>query len=79
MPEPQPERPRDAGVPESEPAELGQLEGASLLANDARARLRADGFDDNEIGIWADAFIAQRGSGSVDEFVEWIARQERPG
>jgi hypothetical protein len=41
---------RDAGVPEVEPAVLGQYEGASLLANDARERLRADGFTDSQIG-----------------------------
>ena len=76
MPEPTPERPRDAGVPEIEPAELGQYEGASLLANDARERLRADGFTDSQIERWAETFIAERSSGTADEFVAWIVEQE---
>jgi len=76
MPEPTPERPRDAGVRETEPAELGQYEGASLLANDARERLRADGFTDSQIERWAETYIAERSSGSADEFVAWIIEQE---
>jgi hypothetical protein len=76
MEKPIPERPRDAGVAEAEPAELGQQEGAQLLANDAREQLRADGLNDDQIGRWAEAFIATRGSGEVDEFVAWIADEE---
>jgi hypothetical protein len=78
MPEPTPERPRDAGVAETEPEELGQHEGASLLANEARARLKADGFTEAEIESWAETFIADEGSGTVEEFVAWIAEQEKP-
>jgi len=77
MPEPTPERPYEAGVPETEPAELGQEESAQLLANDARSRLHADGFTDEEIAAWAATFVADVGVGSVDEFVAWIAQQER--
>jgi hypothetical protein len=78
MPEPTPERPRDAGVAETEPEELGQHEGVGLLANDARRRLEADGFTESEIQRWAEAFIAERGSGTADDFVAWIAEQEKP-
>jgi len=77
MATPVPERPRDVGIEESKPDELGQFEGARLLANDARAQLRDTGFDDDEIDAWADRFIAERGSGTVDEFVAWIGREER--
>ncbi len=35
MPEPTPELPGDANVPEEEPEELGQHEAVNLLANDA--------------------------------------------
>jgi hypothetical protein len=77
MPEPIPERPADAGVAESEPVELGQQESVQLLANDARERLHADGFSDAEIESWAETFIAERSSGSADEFVAWIASRER--
>jgi hypothetical protein len=76
MPEPTPESPRDAGVAETGPDELGQHESASLLANEARERLRADGFTDSQIGRWAETFIAERGSGDADEFVAWIIEQE---
>ncbi|HLM16641.1 MAG TPA: hypothetical protein VK549_02390 [Acidimicrobiia bacterium] len=78
MPEPEPEplKPREVGVPEEEP-ELAQIEGARTLGNDARERLHADGFDDAQIDAWAETFIAEVSSGTVDEFVAWIARQER--
>ena len=76
MPEPEPLKPEDVGVPEEVP-ELAEIEGARLLGNDARERLHADGFDDAEIDAWAETFIAEKSSGTVDEFVAWIAQQER--
>lgn len=78
MPEPEPANPEDVGVPEEIP-ELMQIEGARTLGNDARERLRADGFDDQQIDAWAETFIAEVGSGTVDEFVAWIAREEHGG
>jgi hypothetical protein len=77
--EPVPERPADAGVAEEIPAELGQIEGARLLGNDARDRLRADGFTDQQIDEWAETYVAENGGGEVDEFVAWIGEQERRG
>lgn len=79
MPEPIPESPRDAGVHEGEPEELGQQETAHLIANDARDHLHGDGFSDAQIDTWAEAFVAERGAGGTGEFVTWIARQERGG
>jgi hypothetical protein len=76
MPEPEPATPEDVGVAEEVP-ELPQIEGARLLGNDARERLRGDGFDDQQIDAWAETFIAEVGSGTVEQFVEWIRRQER--
>ena len=76
MPEPIPEDPDEAGVEEKVP-DLPNIEGARLLGNDARERLHADGFDDEQIDAWAETFIAEVSSGTVDQFVEWIARQER--
>ncbi len=75
MPEPEPSKPEDVGVPEEVP-ELSQIEGARILGNDARERLHADGFDDAQIDAWAETFIAEVSSGTVDEFVAWIAQQE---
>ncbi len=71
-----PERPRDAGVPEEIPEELGAIEGARTLGNEARGRLRRDGFTDTQIDEWAESFIAEVGAGSVDDFVDWISRKE---
>jgi hypothetical protein len=78
MPEPEPTSPADVGVPEEVP-ELSQIEGARLLGNDARERLHADGFDDAQIDEWAETFIAEVSSGTVDQFVAWISRRERDG
>jgi hypothetical protein len=76
--EPVPVKPEEVGVAEEVP-ELMQIEGARTLGNDARERLHADGFDDQQIDAWAETFIAEVGSGTVDQFVAWIARQERGG
>jgi len=77
MPEPEPSKPEDVGIAEETP-ELMQIEGARTLGNDARERLHADGFTDAQIDAWAETFIAEVSSGSVDEFVAWIAAQEHP-
>jgi hypothetical protein len=75
MPEPEPNSPADVGVTEEVP-ELSAIEGARTLGNDARERLYADGFDDAQIDAWAETFIAEVGSGTVEEFVVWITRQQ---
>ena len=78
MPEPSPNRrrdPADVGVPEEIP-ELGKIEGARTPRQRRPRRLHADGFDDAQIDEWAETFIAEVGSGTVDEFVAWIARRE---
>jgi len=71
-----PERPRDAGVPETVPDAVTAIEGARILANEARDRLRADGFTDAQIDEWAEAFISEQGSGEADDLVAWIAARE---
>lgn len=76
MPEPEPAFPEDVGVPEEIP-ELNQIEGARTLGNEARGRLHGDGFDDAQIDAWAETFIAEFSSGTVDEFVDWIIGEER--
>jgi hypothetical protein len=78
MPDPTPEDPADAGVEEKIP-NLGNIEGARILGNEARARLHGDGFDDQQIDEWAETFIAEVGSGEVDEFIAWISRKEGKG
>jgi hypothetical protein len=77
-----PDMPDDDGVVEPELGTL-EVEGARLLGNEARARLRRDGFDDNEIDAWADAYYASvadgRDEGDVDGLVAWIAREQAEG
>jgi hypothetical protein len=74
--EPTPSSPADVGVPEETP-ELSEIEGARILGNEARARLSADGFSAAQIDKWAETFIAEVGSGTVDDFIAWIRRQEQ--
>lgn len=68
---PIPHRPQEVGIPEETP-ELAQIEGAHLLANAARPFLSRCGFDDDQILRWAEAYIAEEGSGDVECFVAWI-------
>jgi len=70
-----PEEPHEAGVPERL-ADQSHEEGARILADEARDRLSDRGFTDQEIREWAETYIAQEGSGSVDGLIEWIAQQE---
>ena len=71
-----PERPRDASVPEEVPSSTSSIEGARLLANEARPRLQSDGFTDRQIDEWAEAFITENRTGDVEELIAWIAERE---
>ncbi len=71
-----PETPEQAGVEEAEPG-ADRVEGARELADQAAPRLRAQGFNDDQIRIWAETYIADEGSGDVDGLVAWIAEHER--
>jgi hypothetical protein len=72
----EPEHPHDAGIPEEVP-DMSHIEGAELLANESRAALIEQGFTDDEIDEWALTYIAEKGSGDRESFIEWIASQER--
>jgi hypothetical protein len=72
---PIPHQPHDIGVPEETP-ELAQIEGAHLLANEAREFLTGCGFTDRAILLWAATYIAREGSGDVESFVAWIHEQQ---
>lgn len=76
MAEVEPEKPQEAGV-DDRPPELAQIEGARLLATDAKARLRAEGFSDRQIQEWADAFVREVGAGDVEGFIDWVAEQQQ--
>ena len=72
----EPERPKDAGVEEDTPPTM-QIEGAHVLADDARPLLEGKGFSEDQIRRWADAYISEVGSGDVGSFIDWIDRRER--
>jgi hypothetical protein len=77
-----PDMPEDEGLTEPELA-IEEIEGARLLGNEARARLRADGFTDEEIDAWADTYYAQsangRDEGDVEGLVAFIAAEQAAG
>jgi hypothetical protein len=70
-----PEEPHEAGVPEKL-ADTSHEEGARILGDEARERLKDRGFSDEQIREWAETYIAEEGSGSVEGLIEWIGRQE---
>jgi hypothetical protein len=78
MPDLTPEWPEEASVTDRD-VDVSHLEGAELLANEARQRLGAAGFTDEEIDAWAKAYEAAERTGDVDSFVAWIADQEASG
>lgn len=71
-----PEAPEEAGVEDQDPA-LMQVEGAHVLANEARPRLEDAGFETEEVLDWAMAYIAEEGSGDVESFIKWIEKREK--
>ena len=72
----EPERPHESGVEEATPPTM-QVEGAHVLADDAKPLLEGKGFSDDQVRRWADAYIAEVGSGDVTSFVTWIDRQQQ--
>jgi len=74
--DPEPADPEQAVV-EAETPDTMQVEAARLLANDAREPLRDRGFGDRQIERWANTYVAEYGSGNVEGFLAWIAREER--
>jgi hypothetical protein len=79
MPDPvDPDRPEDEGLSEPELPEV-DIEGARLLANEARTRLHEDGFDDDEIDAWVRVYFEQGHEGSVDGFLAFIEAEQAAG
>lgn len=73
-----PDRPEHEGLVEPELPEV-DIEGARLLANEARPRLRDDGFTDVEIDEWVRVYFEQGHEGDVDGFVAFIAAEQAAG
>jgi hypothetical protein len=70
-----PERPTEAHVPERDP-DTAHIEGAHLLAEEARPLLFACGFTNEQILAWAKAYLVAESSGSLEDFVGWIVEKE---
>jgi hypothetical protein len=73
-----PERPEDEGLVEPELPQV-DVEGARLLANEARGRLRADGFTDGEVNAWVRVYFEEGHEGDVDGLVRFIEAQQAKG
>ncbi len=73
-----PERPEDEGLSQPE-LPLVDIEGARLLANEARARLHADAFTDTEIEAWVRVYFEQGHEGDVDGLVAFIEAEQAAG
>ncbi len=74
-----PQDPEEAGLAEQEP-DSAHIEGAHLLANEAREPLRARGFSDDQILEWAEAYITETRTGDLSGLLDWIRDRERhPG
>jgi hypothetical protein len=77
-----PETPEAEGLAEPE-LRIEEIEGARLLANEARGRLRGDGFTDDEIDAWALTFYTRpeggRDEGSTDDLVTFIQAEQASG
>ncbi|MFN8038270.1 MAG: hypothetical protein U0Q07_03570 [Acidimicrobiales bacterium] len=77
-----PDFPEEDGVAEPELPEV-DVEGARLLANEARDRLRPDGFTDDEIDAWTRSYFESdaggQGEGDVDGLVAFIEAEQAAG
>jgi hypothetical protein len=74
-----PENPEAEGLTTPELTEE-EIEGDRLLANEARGRLRADGFTDTEIDRWVKAYYTQAeggvDQGDVEGLIAFIREQQ---
>jgi hypothetical protein len=71
----QPESPAEAGV-DVPSVPIENVETERLVENEVRARLETDGFSDEQILRWLEAYFAQHDEGEPDEVVAWIRDQE---
>jgi hypothetical protein len=71
-----PESPEAAGIrPHTDRVE--DVEPERLLENEVRGRLEKDGFTDEQILKWVEAFFSEHSEGEPDEVVEWIRQKEK--
>ena len=51
--------------------DAAEVEKARILANEARERLQAEGFEDATIDRLADHYLAGHPSGALEDFIDW--------
>ncbi len=74
----QPDLPEQEGLAEPELPQV-DVEGARLLANEARDRLHADGLTDDQIDAWVRVYFEQGHEGTVEGLVAFIAAEQAAG
>ena len=70
-----PESPGEAGV-SVPPLPIEKVESERLLENEVRARLERDGFSDDQILRWVEAYWAEHDEGEAEDVVAWIRARE---
>lgn len=70
-----PEAPADAGVHDGQ-SDSSHLEGAHVLADEAAGILRSEGFSDDQILEWAEAYLGANKGGDVAGLVAWMGKRE---
>jgi hypothetical protein len=70
-----PEEPQAEGIHPPEPR-IEDVEPIHLLANEARELLEGEGFTDQQILDWAEAYFADHSEGDARDLVAWIRDQE---
>jgi hypothetical protein len=69
------ESPSEAGVAVP-PVPIEKVESERLLENEVRGRLERDGFSDDQILRWLEAYWADHDEGEADDVVAWIRARE---
>jgi len=70
-----PEEPKDEGIHPPAPR-IEDVEPIHLLANEARELLVDEGFTDEQILEWAEAYFADHSEGDARDLVVWIRRRQ---
>jgi hypothetical protein len=70
-----PEPPEDEGIHPPEPR-IEDVEPIHLLANEARELLKDDGFTNEQILEWAEAYFAEHSEGDAGDLVVWIRSRQ---
>lgn len=70
-----PESPDEAGV-DVPAVPIEKVEPERLVENEVRARLEGEGFTDDQILRWVEAYFADHDEGEPDDVIAWIRDRE---